>query len=237
MPAAPAVVTVISKNSTGLPRLWRRLLGSLLPMSADESSTHAATPEEAAPLSADVHRLLEQHLAGLRAFLHARAGPVIRARLTDSDLVQAVCVEVLENAPHMKFANEAAFRGWLYTAALRKLSKNKRWLTAEKRDMTREQSINQREGVEDASILALASAITPSMVAMGRESVRQIEAALDALPESQREVLLLARMVGLTHPEIAAQTGRTEAACRQLLRRALLGLGEELQRRGFDVRG
>ena len=188
---------------------------------------------EGAPL--DIPRALQEHLPGLRAFLRARAGPAIRARLRDSDLVQAVCVEALEHAPRANFANEAAFRGWLYTAALRKLVENKRWLTADKRDMTREQPLDQRQGNEDAPIVALASQITPSMEIIGREGATQIEAALDALPDAQREVLLLSRMVGLTHAEIAAQTGRTEANCRQILHRALLRLGEELQKRGFDI--
>ncbi|MBM3989774.1 MAG: sigma-70 family RNA polymerase sigma factor [Planctomycetes bacterium] len=183
----------------------------------------------------DVPRELQRHLPGLRAFLRARAGPGVRARLRNSDLVQAVCVEVLEHAPCASFANTAAFRGWLYTTAMRKLVDNKRWLTAEKRDMARDRPLGEQQGEEDASFVAFASELTPSMEVIGRERVRQIEAALDALPEAQREVLLLARMVGLTHAEIAAQTGRTETSCRQILRRALLKLGEELQRRGFDL--
>jgi RNA polymerase sigma factor (sigma-70 family) len=189
--------------------------------------------EDSAPL--DVQRVLQEQLGGLRAFLRARAGPVIRARLRDSDLVQAVCLEVLEHAPRAKFSNEAAFRGWLYTAALRKLVENKRRITADKRDIAREQPLDQKHGDEDAPITALASAITPSMEIAGREGVKQIQEALDALPDAQREVLLLARMVGLSYAEIAEQTGRTEASCRQILRRALLGLGEELRKRGFDI--
>jgi len=204
-------------------------------MSPNEPLPPADGPQGAERAPLDVPRALQEHLPGLRAFLRARAGPAIRARLRDSDLVQAVCVEVLEHAPRASFANTAAFRGWLYTTAMRKLVENKRWLTAEKRDMARVQPLDERRGAEDAPLVALASVITPSMEIVGLERVQQIEAALDALPEAQREVLLLARMVGLSHAEIAAQTGHTEASCRQILRRALLRLGEELQKRGFDL--
>jgi RNA polymerase sigma-70 factor (ECF subfamily) len=204
-------------------------------MTQDEPTQKPMDGQGADGAALDIQRVLQEQLGGLRAFLRARAGPVIRARLRDSDLVQAVCVEALEHAPRAKFANEAAFRGWLYTAALRKLVEKKRWLTADKRDMGREQPLDQKQGSDDAPIVALASAITPSMEVVGREGVKQIEEALDALPEAQREVLLLSRMVGLSHAEIAEQTGRTEANCRQMLRRALLKLGAELQKRGFDI--
>lgn len=204
-------------------------------MSSPDSSSLRRPPGERAAIPPDVHRLLQEHLGGLRAFLRARAGPAIRARLRDSDLVQAVCVEVLEHAPRAQFANSAAFRGWLYTTALRKLMDHHRRITAEKRDIARERPLEHKQDDEDAPIAALASIVTPSMLVIAREGVAQIEAALDALPEAQREVLLLARMVGLSHAQIAAQTGRTEQACRQLLRRAILRLGQELQQRGFDL--
>lgn len=185
----------------------------------------------------DIPRVLEAQLGGLRAFLRARAGPAIRARLGDSDLVQSVCREVLEDAPRAHFPNEAAFRGWLYTAALRKLVEKNRRLTAGKRDIARETPLEPGMEDEHGPIAALASMVTPSVVAVGRESAQRIEAALDALSDEQREVLALSRMVGLSHAEIAAQTGRTEEASRQLLRRALLKLGSELQQRGFDMGG
>ncbi|MFM7283187.1 MAG: sigma-70 family RNA polymerase sigma factor [Planctomycetia bacterium] len=192
-------------------------------------------PQGGGPTPADIPQLLEAHLGGLRAFLRARAGPAIRARLGDSDLVQSVCREVLEDAPRAHFANEAAFRGWLYTAALRKLVEKNRRITADKRDIRREVPADAGAGDDAGPLVALASMVTPSMVAMGRESVEQLEAALDALSDEQREVLVLARMVGLSHAEIARQTGRSEEACRQILRRGLLKLGTELQERGFDM--
>ncbi|MEY2808079.1 MAG: RNA polymerase sigma factor [Planctomycetia bacterium] len=204
-------------------------------MAASGQPSPHGTPQDPASRPLDIQRALELHLAGLRAFLRARAGPAVRARLGDSDLVQSVCREVLEDAPRAHFPNDAAFRGWLYTAALRKLVEKKRRLTADKRDIARERPLDGGTDDEAGPLDALASMVTPSMVARGRESVEQLDAALDQLSDEQREVLVLARMVGLSHAEIAVQTGRTEEACRQILRRALLKLAGELQRRGFDV--
>jgi RNA polymerase sigma-70 factor (ECF subfamily) len=51
-------------------------------------------------------------------------------------------------------------------------------------------------------------------------SRRELVAALAALPETQREVLLLHDLHGWTHPEVSASLGLSEEACRQHLSRA-----------------
>ena len=64
---------------------------------------------------------------------------------------------------------------------------------------------------------------------MGREAIDRIEAAFDALPEHYREVIVLARIVGLPHREIAERLGKTEVAVQGLLTRALVKLSGLLQ--------
>ena len=70
------------------------------------------------------------------------------------------------------------------------------------------------------------------MVLSARENQDALESAFDELTEEHREVITLARLVGLSHAEIADQTDRTEDACRQLLRRALIKLHLALEKRG-----
>ena len=53
--------------------------------------------------------------------------------------------------------------------------------------------------------------------------------ALVALPEDQREVVVLRLLRGLPHAEIARQTGRSEGALRIMLHRALQRIRGELQ--------
>ncbi|MFO1078638.1 MAG: RNA polymerase sigma factor [Planctomycetota bacterium] len=177
-----------------------------------------------------IERLLEEHLGGLRAFLRLRAGPAIRARMGHSDLVQSVCREVLESKERIEFQGDAAFRNWLYTAALRKLVEHDRRLHAQKRDVAREVA------ADDAELLqGYATATTPSLIAMGQEGARKLEEAFDELTEEHREIVTLARVVGLTHAEIAVQLGKNEEACRQLLRRALVKLSMALEKRGIAL--
>lgn len=52
---------------------------------------------------------------------------------------------------------------------------------------------------------------------------------LDRLPEAEREVILLSRIVGLLHEEVARATQGTAHATRSLLHRALARLCENLE--------
>jgi RNA polymerase sigma-70 factor (ECF subfamily) len=63
---------------------------------------------------------------------------------------------------------------------------------------------------------------------MAKEAVERIEAALDALPEDYREVITLAKLVGLSRAEIGEVMGRSEGAVRTLLFRAQARLAELL---------
>ena len=61
---------------------------------------------------------------------------------------------------------------------------------------------------------------TPSRNVVVREELARIEAAFDQLPDEYREVITLARIVGLSHGEIGIRSGRNETAVRKLLSRA-----------------
>jgi RNA polymerase sigma-70 factor (ECF subfamily) len=80
---------------------------------------------------------------------------------------------------------------------------------------------------EDARGVAASYAdlVTPSRHLAVREELARVEAAMDRLSEDHREVITLARIAGLSHREIAAVMGRSEAACRVLLHRATAQLG------------
>jgi RNA polymerase sigma-70 factor (ECF subfamily) len=57
-----------------------------------------------------------------------------------------------------------------------------------------------------------------------------LRAALRSLPEEQREVVVLRHVLGLTPPEIAAQTGRSESSIHGLHHRGRKALRQELLR-------
>ena len=65
-----------------------------------------------------------------------------------------------------------------------------------------------------------------------REEVQRVESAFDHLSEDQREVILLAHVVGLSRAEIGERMGRKEGAVRTMLSRAISRLTEILDEEG-----
>ncbi len=171
----------------------------------------------------DVERLLVEHLPGLRAFVRLRAGPQVRRREAESDVVQSVCREVLQRRDAFQHGGEAGFRNWLYTTALRKIINKHELHTAAKRDV-------RREAPDDVAVLATYGRFcTPSGVAGAREELARIENAFEQLAADHREVIVLTKVVGLPRVEVAAAMDRTEASVRNLLHRALAQLAQILE--------
>lgn len=180
--------------------------------------------------------LLEEHLAGLRAFVRLRLGRALREKEESQDLVQSVCREVLAE-PSPPRAGQG-FREWLHRAAENKIKDRWRYWKRERRDPAREAALHpegpvdrSRTGGSDAARLpdSLADLITPSRAAAGREDLVRLEHAFRGLPPDYREVIVLARLRGMPHATIAAKLGRTELATRTLLSRALARLAFALE--------
>ncbi|MEM7203838.1 MAG: sigma-70 family RNA polymerase sigma factor [Planctomycetota bacterium] len=167
--------------------------------------------------------LLEQHLPGLRAFVHREVGDALRQRVSESDLVVSACREALGELDGVRTGEPAAFRSWLHRIALRKvLAQADRW-SAQSRDPRREVA------ADGDPVTAIDPARrTPSRELSSREETARIEAAIERLPNTWREVLVLARFEGLSSAAIAARLGKTDAAVRQALARARARLALEL---------
>lgn len=174
-------------------------------------------------------RLIERYQPRLHAFVRLRLGNRVRAREASEDVVQSVCRELLAASPKFEFRGEERFRDWLFTAALNKIRDKARFHACEKRDAAREQN------ADDDGFARAMSYLTPSVDAIGRETAEALAAAMAELSEEHREVITLARIVQLPHAVIAESMGRSEAAVRQLLVRALLHLTQQLKRRGVEL--
>jgi RNA polymerase sigma-70 factor, ECF subfamily len=176
---------------------------------------------------AAIEELLVRHLPGLRAFVRLRAGPLVRRREAESDLVQSVCREVLLHAGDFRHGGEPAFRHWLYATAVRKILNKQDFHTAQRRDLRAEQPPSP-DGT--LALDAYASFSSPSGHLVTAEELARIEQAFDELPADYREVILLSRVVGLPRAEVALSMGRSEGSVRNLLHRALATLSELLER-------
>lgn len=175
-----------------------------------------------------LEELLARHLPGLRAFVRLQCGPVVRDRESVSDVVQSTCREVIAHLDRFEHGGDREFRQWLYTSAMRKIRHRAAYWRADRRDIGRERAASMDDVADRALVDVYGTITTPSAEVQGREFLTQVEGAFDRLSDDEREAILLARVLGLSHLEVAAQTGRTEGASRTLLHRALVKLARLL---------
>lgn len=172
--------------------------------------------------SSRIEGWLEQNLPALRAYVRIHLGAALRSRESASDVVQSVCREILADVGEFAVADERSFRHWLCETARRKLvDRSRYWARLRRR--------SPGAILDDVSVLqAYGTASCPSDAAAAREELSRVEAAIDRLSPEHRDVILLARVLGLPHADTAERLGRSEGAVRVLLYRAMAKLGEEL---------
>jgi RNA polymerase sigma-70 factor (subfamily 1) len=180
-----------------------------------------------------VEALMGRHLPALRAYVRVQGGPLLRAREESTDIVQSVCREVLEKLDRFRYPSEAGFKQWLYATALRKIRDRYDYYLAAKRDVRMETAPPAASVTGAPGDLAQVyrTLATPSRAASAREEIARIETAFDRLPEHYREVLVAARLLGMSRAEIAERTGSSELAVRSLLFRATAKLASLLDGR------
>jgi RNA polymerase sigma-70 factor (ECF subfamily) len=167
--------------------------------------------------SPDVDELVARFLPALRSFVRLRMGRELRAREESCDLVQSVAREVLENADRFRHGGDAGFREWMFTTAHRKVvNRLERWRTA-KRSAVRETHVELPDELSG-------SGRTPSQQASAREELASLESACDRLTDEQRDVVMMSRLLGLSHAEIGERIGKSEVTVRKILSRALARL-------------
>lgn len=168
--------------------------------------------------------LIGRCLPGLRVFARLRMSRALRAKESATDIAQSVCRELLERLEGFDYRDEKSFRKWLYNAAVHKISHRERHYMAQRRDVKREIPPEQQESGARSLLECYATLHTPSRNAIASEELARIEDAFDRMPEDYREVIVLTRVLRLSHAEVAAEMGRNEGAVRVLLHRAMARL-------------
>jgi RNA polymerase sigma-70 factor (ECF subfamily) len=143
----------------------------------------------------------------------------LRIRSTAEDVVQETFVRVVQNAA--EFKHEARFVTWLYTIARNLCIDHLR-----KGALRKHPSLDEaRSGAEgDGPTLGEQTADTKASVereATGTELRVKIAAAVEELPEEQREVFLMREVANLPFKEIAEITNVPENTVKSRMRYAL----------------
>jgi RNA polymerase sigma-70 factor (ECF subfamily) len=174
-------------------------------------------------------------LEQVRAWLHRRAAVLLDGRLRGkvdaSDVVQDTLLKALANWEQCRGQTPAEREAWLRRILANTLADTvRRYLAGQKRDVGREQSLDEavRQSSEDLRVWLADGGPPPDDEAARNERLLRLAEGLAELPDDQGEAVRLKHLDGLSVGGIALRMGKTTAAVAGLLRRGLETLRQRL---------
>jgi RNA polymerase sigma-70 factor, ECF subfamily len=171
--------------------------------------------------------LFERHADALRNFIYRIIGNHHRAE----ELTQEAFLQIYR--ARERYEPRAAFSTFLYRVGTN-LSVNeiRRFETGKLEPL--ETSTSSDPSVAATRVLADETAVTPERQVALREAGEQVVDALRRLPANQREALLLSRVEGLPHREVARCLGTSPFAIKNLVFRARRLLRETVEEPAYS---
>jgi RNA polymerase sigma-70 factor (ECF subfamily) len=168
--------------------------------------------------SADaIDALLDRHRAALVRLISRRMDPALERRVDASDIVQDALIEAHRRLATYIEAPAMPFGLWLrHIARDRLIDAHRRHRVAARRSLDREQPLAAASDAGRSAFDLLPQAVdrelTPAAAASRNEQEALFWAAIDKMPEPDREVLLLRHFDQLTNQEVAQELGLSEPA-------------------------
>ena len=154
-----------------------------------------------------------------------------QAKFDESDIVQETLADAQKHVGDFRGKTEAELTGWLRRMLSRNLIDAVRRLRSRKRDIANERRIQRSKQLsgQSTSIPLRAEQTSPSGRAVWNEELQQMQKSLEALPEAQRQAIMLHHLQGMTLAQVAAQMQRSTAAVAGLLHRGLTALQHSVE--------
>jgi RNA polymerase sigma-70 factor (ECF subfamily) len=162
-----------------------------------------------------------------RAYLYnlarMRLDPRLRSKVDPADVVQQTLLEAIQDQGQFRGHSEVEQKAWLRQILARNLANTVRDLSRSKRDLSRERSLEVvlAESSSRLEHWLAAEQSSPSERAEHNEQLLRLDEAVTALPEAQREVVVLRYYHGWPLADIGRHLGRTHSAVAGLLHRGL----------------
>jgi RNA polymerase sigma-70 factor (ECF subfamily) len=177
--------------------------------------------------------LFARHRDYLRLVVQLRMDTRLRARVDPSDVIQEAQLDAFRRLEDYLARRPMPFRLWLRKTTQERLLKvQRRHLETGRRDAGREVPLPEQSSLLLAGRL-MSSRSTPSQRLDRSETAKRVREAVAALPEADREVLLMRNFEGLSNQEVAYLLGLDPAAASKRHGRALLRLLQALLDEGF----
>jgi len=173
---------------------------------------------------------LETFRPFLTFLARTRLDPRLQSKLDPSDIVQQTLLEAYPALADFRGRSRQEMAGWLRQILARNLANALRDFCRAKRDVAREQGLAELAANSSARLQKWLQAeqSSPSQRVVRLEDEARLEAALQAMPEMKREVLMLRYFHGWGLPAISRQVGKTVSAVASLLHRSLVELQTQL---------
>ena len=176
---------------------------------------------------AAVSQLCSVYGERVRRIIRLRLGQQLRPKLDSVDIVQDALVLALGGLKDFTYKNEGDFLRWLSKIAENRLRDILDEFHAGKRDVNKEIPFKKEgRGTEGGSLGAAGPVgnTTPSVIVGKKEALDRLEQALDELKPKYKEIIVLKKLEGLSHAEIARRLGKNTGAVRMQLARAMAAL-------------
>ena len=176
---------------------------------------------------AAIDQLGEVYGERVRRIIRLRMGKELRPKLDSIDVVQEALFSAFEAIEGFTYTSEGDFLRWLARIAQNALRDNLDKLHTDKRDIRREVRLETDETTTSGPLPRVhdpVDTVTPSAVLSNREDLDRLEHAMDRLKPEYREVIVLAKIDGLSYEEIGGRLGKSVNAVGHLLSRAMAAL-------------
>ena len=164
----------------------------------------------------DLEAFYERSARKLLPWIRLRMGRTLRAELESRDILQAVLVKSLDRLDQVR--DPESVMAWLARMAENEIRDRVDYHARQRRDAA------QRVPIDD-HVEALPSPVRQALsLAIVTEEGERLERALESLPDSQREIIVLRMLEELSFREIGARLDKSEDACRMAFARAMTAL-------------
>lgn len=176
---------------------------------------------------------MDQNRKALLRTLERKVGAGLRRKMELEDILQEVTARAVRDVSQVDFGEQDP-QGWIYQVMDRQIVDLHRYhFEAKKRDAKREVSadapVASSEGKQQGLANLLIASMTSPSAAVSRDMrLLRVYNALEALPEEQRNAIRWRYLENLPSQKIAEKLGKTDAATRVLLSRAIRKLQTQL---------
>ncbi len=154
-----------------------------------------------------------------------------KGKFDESDIAQQAMIEAWKSQSDFRGDSEPQRLAWLRVILSRVLGHEiRRYRGTKKRDIAREKSLEQSIAQSSRMLgqFVAANGASPSQIVQRQEDEARLAAALERLPDEQREVIIRRNMQLHSHEEIAKDLEKSAAAVRMIWVRALKRLKQEM---------